>query len=88
MDKEKDDTAFSVELSPEKAAAHLSENALSKIGHAVEWLFPKHAAKAKITAAIATRVSTKIEKGLPLDTEECTFCRTRLRKGGPRLSEY
>lgn len=63
----------SVSVGPDQVRADVSEGALSKIGDSVAWLFTKKDAKAKITAALAARVSEKIKSGDGLDEHERWF---------------
>lgn len=71
---EKDNTGgVSLEVRPDGAAVHVSEGTLSSFGKAAGWLFPRKAAKVKITAALAERVADKIKEGSPLDDLERGF---------------
>jgi hypothetical protein len=71
--KKRKDTAVSVSVGPSHVHAQLSEETLGKFGNAVTWLFPRWDAKAKISAAVAARVSKKIKAGEELDHQDRQF---------------
>ena len=69
--KKRDDRpAIGIEVSADRVRAHVTEGGLARLGSAAAWLAPVHAAKVKITAALAERVATKITSGEPLDDQE------------------
>jgi len=73
MGDKPEELGVTVSVGPDQLRADVSQGALSKIGEAVAWLFPKRDATVKITAALAARVSEKIKSGEVLDEQECWF---------------
>jgi hypothetical protein len=82
----KDKPAIAVDVGPDSISAHASEGALARLGDAVAWLAPKHSAKGKITAALATRVATKLKSGDALDDEEQYFVSLMFQKEARKLA--
>src|SRR5262245_20785777 len=73
MSDQKNNDGISLELNAEGAAARASDQALSRLGEAANWLMPRRAAKVRITAALAERVAEKIRAGSPLNEAEMFF---------------
>ena len=68
---EKDEkSGVAVVVNSNGVEARVSEGTLTKLGTGADWLFPRKAARAKITAALAESVAEKIRSGIPLGQQE------------------
>jgi Protein of unknown function (DUF2806) len=84
--KRDDKPAIGIEVGAHRVRAHVSEGGLARLGSAAAWLAPLHAAKVKITAALAERVATKITSGEPLDDQEQYFVGRMFSKEARKLA--
>lgn len=87
MGKKRDDKqAIGIKVGADSVSAHVTEAGLARLGSAAAWLAPVHAAKVKITAALAERVATKITSGKPLDDQEQYFVGRMFSKEARKLA--
>src|SRR5438552_3772700 len=84
--KQKAKPAIAVKIGADSLSAHLSEETLARLGDAVAWLVPKHAAKVKIASALAERVAIKIQSGDALDDQEQYFIGLMFQKEARKLA--
>jgi hypothetical protein len=73
-------SAIKVGVDRSGARAEISNRALTRVGDAAAWLFPKQAARVRITQALAERTAERIRSGQDLDEQERAFVAQLFKK--------